>query len=267
MDEEEENLEYDEEHGPPPPREWRVIMAMRDPVAVVNIALGRHAVFKACATALEECPPDAGAARVLVEAHDRGAAPSWLVACLLGFNGHRDGYAKTLAILEAGDRLLSESYAASALVRIGGADALRDLVRVIDTTNDSRVRVAAAHAIAKLGSKDAIDVLRDAIARGRLRGRTMGGALARTAVPVETLLEDLRSPHRELRRWPAYVIHDRIRFSPQDARLVPLLATCAASGELRAALRAVIDEPDERVFESNARRMRAWLDSLDGPFV
>ena len=237
------------------------VRAMRDPVAIVEQAIERPMYFMASVDALRHCEPDSTAARTLVNAHERSEAPSWLVACLLGCNRHPDGYSRALAILCAGDGLLSESYASHALVSIRGERALPDLVAALESSEDGNVRKAAASALGRLGSTRAIDALRAAVLSRRLRGRTVGAALTRFAVPPETLVNDLRSQDRETRRWPAVLIDQRIGRLDDDS-VSSHLADCGRCGALRSALATLLDTGDDAVLPGEARRIRAWLYSL-----
>jgi hypothetical protein len=219
----------------------RHLLALRDPVAIVGIALADHARFKDATLALSRCDPCPRAARALIDAHDAGEAPSWLVACLLGYVRHPSGYPRVMEILRRGDRFLSESHAAEAALRIAGADAQPELEDVIDTVEDGMARKAAALVLARMGTS-AIGFLAAAPARGRLPALTVGYALAPVAVEPETLAGALRSADRETRRWPAMMMAVRLR-APQSH--APELGRCARSPSLRAALAVVIAEGEE----------------------
>lgn len=239
----------------------REIRCMRDPVEIVRAAPRRSLTFKAAGETLEACEPSAAAARELIRQHDGRETDPWLVAYLLGANGHAEGYETVLKILRAAAGLSSESYAAHALVRIRNHDALRDLIDVLHTHEDARVRRACASALAELGSQPAIDALRAALRRGRVSANALAPILAAVPVSVEVLIDDLRSTDRETRRWPTLLVVARIRRAI-DPRVQPELARCAASLELCEALRTAVDAPESIVFESEADALRAWLASL-----
>ncbi len=231
----------------------------RDPSIIVRAALSDHMAFKDAALSLAACEPNADAARALVDAHDRGEAESWLVACLLGHVRHPAGYAKLIEILDRADRS-SATHAARGLVMIAGADAEPDLARAIDTHGDEEVRAAVALALANLGTPSALAFLLAAPARGRLEGRTLGRALVHVHVQPEAMIAALRSDDRETKRWPTVTIAKRIARRDRD-RCARELAVAFASTELRAALRAVLDEPGDLVWHTHATAIRAWLDS------
>lgn len=240
-------------------RARRRLRRSRDPVTIVRTALAEHWLFKDATHALSRCEPSAAAAEALLEAHDTAQAPSWLVACLLGFVRHPSGYPRVLEILARGDRFLSEDYAASAAVQIAGAQAQTDLERVIDTVENGAVRKAAASAIGSIGTPEAIGLLVAALARGRLRALTVARALSTTPVEPETLIDALRSTHREVRRWPAMLMAERLR-TPRLHEVE--LRRCAASLPLCAALTSLLEEDTELVWPGDAARIRTWLESI-----
>ncbi|UJR83148.1 Hypothetical protein I5071_52140 [Sandaracinus amylolyticus] len=208
---------------------------------------------------LDECEPDEHAARVVIDAHDRGEAPSWLAAVLLGRVRHRTGYAKSIEILRRCDRLLSEDYAAVAAVRIAGADAERDLVDVVNTMEDGNARKAAASGLGMIGTASAIAFLAGAPARSRLRGASVAHALAGAAVETRTMLEALRSPDLETRRWPPMLIAGRLRSAAGEENLLPAVPD---EPELRAALAALIEErvgAEGVLWRADADVIRDWL--------
>lgn len=229
----------------------------RDPSILVRTALSERMTFKDAVLSLDECEPDAEAARVLVDAHDRGQAEPWLVACLLGHVRHRVGYAKLIEILGRADRT-SATHAAHGLVLIARADAEPDLARAIDTHGDEEVRGAVALTLADLGTPSALAFLVAAPARGRLEGRTLGRALARVHVEPETMIAALRSADAETKRWPTVTIAKRLGWRDREP-YARELGLCFASAELRAALATVLDEPGNVVWHTHAKAIRAWL--------
>lgn len=252
----------------------RHLLGLRDPVEIVRRAIEDPSYFEDAVAALAHCEPNALAARTLVDAHDANEVPSWLVACLLGHVGHRDGYSRVIDILRRGDRSLSESYAAEAAVRIAdtsiaGVDVQADLEDVIDSIEDGTTRKAAAWALGALGTARAIAFLTAAPARGRLHARTVAKVLSRAAVDPEIMLDATRSSHPDTRRWPAMLIAERVRRrgdldSAGPAR-APLenqeLRRCAQSPSLRAALGEQLAKGEDTVWSADAKLVRAWLDA------
>src|SRR5262245_32670282 len=84
------------------------------PLELVEAALAGTG-WKSAGLALEARPPDAACARAIMAAYRSGRCEAWMAAWLLGANGHPDGYATALAILQSGAGKGSESYAGIAL--------------------------------------------------------------------------------------------------------------------------------------------------------
>ncbi|WP_236515427.1 hypothetical protein [Sandaracinus amylolyticus] len=243
----------------------RRIRELRDPIALVREALADSRVFKFVVASLDECEPNEHAARLVVEAHDRGEAPSWLAAALLGHVRHRVGYAKVMEILRRGDALLSESYAAGSAALIAGAAAERDLMEVVDTVEDGYARRAAAHALGTIGTVTAIAFLAGAPARGRLRCASVAHALATAPVETRTMLEAMRSPDLETRRWPPMLIAQRLRSAAREDAARPAVPD---DPELRNALASVLEEgvgAEGVVWRADAQVIRDWLANA-GPY-
>ncbi len=231
----------------------------RDPVAIVRVAIADHRRFKDAARALADCEPSAPAAEVLIEAHDAGKAPAWLVACLLGHVRHRAGMPRVLEILRGGHRSLSEDYAASAARQIAGDDARADLEAVIDTVDDGTVRKAAAWALGALTPPASITFLSAAIARRRLHARTVAEILVPVSVEPDTLIAAMRSDDGETRRWPAMLLARRLR-SPEAHGAE--LARCAQSAPLREQLARLLAEGEPTIWDEDARWIERWLGAL-----
>ncbi|AKF04495.1 hypothetical protein [Sandaracinus amylolyticus] len=223
---------------------------MRDPLAIVRAAVADPILYKAAALALDECEPDEAAATWLAQAHDRGEASSWLVASLLGHLRHPAGYAKALELMRAG-----VTYAPHSLVSIAGVDAERDLIEAIETSEDGNVRRVAAGALGALGTESAIAYLVSAPARGRLRALSVAQALESAPLDARVLIDALRSPQVEMRRWPPMLIAMRL----EAARRAGSNADVPDDAALRAALAAAIDEGFDVVWRADATILRAWL--------
>ncbi|AKF04268.1 hypothetical protein DB32_001417 [Sandaracinus amylolyticus] len=178
---------------------------------------------------------------------------------MLGHVRHRVGYAKVMEILRRGDALLSESYAAGSAVLIAGAAAERDLMEVVDAVEDGYARRAAAHALGTIGTASAIAFLAGAPARGRLSCASVAHALVTAPVEARTILEAMRSPDLETRRWPPMLIAERLRSATRGDAARPAVPD---DPELRNALAAMLKEgvgAEGVVWRADALVIRDWL--------
>lgn len=154
---------------------------------LVKQAVATHADFKSVAEDLERLAPDLEAVRWLINAYDRGEAPAWLTAVLLGRIGHDDGYATARAILLAAPGLLAEDYAGCALARLRGSRALDDLVQIMSKAPKIQTRKGAAAGLGRLNSEEAATAIVQATRDRVLPAFTAGGVLAHLPVSADVV--------------------------------------------------------------------------------
>jgi hypothetical protein len=176
-------------------------------------------LFKDIGARLEECAPDANVVPILDQAYREGRAQPWLTAYLLRSLRHESGYALAREILWAEPGNLAESYAATAMARMKGKQALPDLIEALHNAKRIRAREGAAYGICELGDESLVSVLLEAARAKRIRKRCPAGLVASLPRAEERLLEWLASD-------------DKVR---QEVALYACFSLCA-SGSLRNAL-------------------------------
>lgn len=172
---------------------------------------GRH--FKRVSAELEGRLPSRAFARGLADAHERGDAPGWLVAHLLGQNGHEAGYETVRAVLLAGQRMLSESYAGIAMGRIRGQAAVEDLVEVMREGDTKWVREGAVDGLAHLEAAGQLDVVVEAVRARAISPRAAASYLDSVRPGDAELLAWLRDPDPRVARMASYHLHRAVVLS------------------------------------------------------
>lgn len=219
---------------------------------LTELALGAPPYhFKAAVLELGRRPPDRAAAEVAIAAHDRGEAPSWLVAALLGRAGHPCGYAKAKEILLGPKNLNSKSYAADALARIDPARAADDLIAVLRDEGQRTTWRDAARALGSLNTPLARStVLELALARGIPISDAVRLLQSQWTEGEVSLSDLLTSTSERSRRLGAELLClDR---APGQTPRIEL------SAPIREAIRALVDDTS---FDLPSRK-RAALDAM-----
>lgn len=162
-------------------------------LAETRRAVENWACFKKASENLLKLPADELAAAYLTNAYEKELAPPWLTAHLLGCIGHELGYSTTRQILLNSHGMLSESYAGVALACIRGAEALPDLVQLMNEAPTKLARDGAAYGLKELAGARAVDALIRASREGLLRWNQAGGILAGLEIRPEVVLEMLKS--------------------------------------------------------------------------
>ncbi len=203
----------------------------RSPLQLVEDVLSGGRFWKLAVLALERLEPDAASARLVIEAHERGAFEPWLAACLLGAIRHPEGYATALAILRSSPDVRAKPHAGPALTKIRGDAALADLAAVLeDATLGRSTHEGAAYGLAGIADPRALDVLLAALDAERIRMSTAGYVVNELPLDPALLLGWLRGSRPRLRTTAAWALFYR---SASDDRTI--------SNELR---RAVLTELD-----------------------
>lgn len=161
--------------------------------ALLAQLLSNHAKVKLAGPIFEGRPPDEETATALVDAFQTGEAPAWLAAYLLGCLRGQAAYDVVLAILEGDARLLSEPYAAVALAKIAGPDAVTDLLRVMREGQQQRNREGALYGLGMLRDCGTSAAILAAARDGLVRRHVAGTIVARMDVPPEVLAAWVRS--------------------------------------------------------------------------
>ena len=181
---------------------------------LARLAAADRTYFKPVSSALEPRDPCAAAAGVLVDAYAGGEAPAWLVAQLLGQNGHPDGYETAKAILLSGARQLSESCAGAAMARIRGDEALADLTHIMRTGKDRHVRDGAVYGIALVADRQAFADVIATLREWTISVQAATSVLDRIEPTESELLALLRDSDVRVGRLAAYHLHRRRAYDP-----------------------------------------------------
>jgi hypothetical protein len=154
---------------------------------------------------LKTFAPDPACAAAVVAAYERGRCEPWCAAALLEAIGHPDGYATALSILRMAPGALAESYAAAAMARMRGDEALWDLAAVLDDEAlPQRAHEGAAVGLTSIADPRADDVLLAAVDKGRVRASVAGSVASERRLPSARLVSWLRghdSRRRNLAAW------------------------------------------------------------------
>lgn len=172
----------------------------------VNAAIDRNLLFKQAADALDKLEPSEEAAKRLIAAYENDDAPGWLVAFLLGQNGHPCGYATVKSILEAHLGQGASSYAGVAMVRLIGREAINDLRKLLRTADHPRVRRGSAYGLAELQDEKLIDDFVAALREDGLPRHDAAAHVAHSGASDELLLSWLDGEDPLLRGLACHVV-------------------------------------------------------------
>jgi len=226
----------------------------------VKKAIANHAYFKIASRDLEKLAPDAAATQALIEAFRGRSAPAWLVAHLLGCNGHDDGYALVREILLSAPGLLAESYAGVALTKIRGNRAFDDLASLLTEAPHKASREGAAYGLRELGGPVAIRIIAAAGRDGHIKPSVAASILAKLPTPSRRVIELVDSDTERGLLIAAWLIH--FRETSSSVRAVPHWNR-QETAELGDALRTALARHGGALSELRRRHLNQWLERQD----